>query len=547
MGIDATPSRLALAEGWLGRMLYVGGAYISPIAICLVSLIALLAWDAQFKDASPTQLAFQLVEDTSSSGALPPKDALARVMSKAPVQEWSTDRSERPFWLMFETPASDVGQMLEFPSRHVMHLACWDASKTEMPSLGDELRGRNSDDAIDSVKTGYVLRLTPSQSARKLLCRWQSWGPTQVTVLLWNSRGFVESSIKFYRRAGILEGGLTVLVIFVLITAIINRNGLFALFSMWLIVNLRMAALSGGWDMQWLGHVVPGQLLLGMREMTVALYYCLTVVLFRAMFSTELNKLGSAIALRFLLWSCVFVFFAAVLLPFSTFLPYLWGASVLGTGIGLLLLVKILRVTRSTVALWYTASISVTLISSLFEVAAAALHDKALLNVFNSVDAALASGFLASLAIAEQMRQEHLQRLEAQAELQQTFEAVPVGLFSLDNEGNFISANPAMLAMLGVSSAQALDRAWYSCFSMEHWTRLQQLVRGQAGAELEIQEHAMPGGGTPRSYLIKATLARGKIEGSLQDVTEKIRAIGHLQFLADNDSLTRSLNRRGIE
>jgi diguanylate cyclase (GGDEF)-like protein len=30
-------------------------------------------------------------------------------------------------------------------------------------------------------------------------------------------------------------------------------------------------------------------------------------------------------------------------------------------------------------------------------------------------------------------------------------------------------------------------------------------------------------------------------------VTEKVRATGHLQFLADNDSLTRSLNRRGIE
>ena len=145
------------------------------------------------------------------------------------------------------------------------------------------------------------------------------------------------------------------------------------------------------------------------------------------------------------------------------------------------------------------------------------------------------------------MRQEHQQRLEAQAELQQTFEAVPVGLFSLDLEGNFVSANPAMLAMLGANPAQTLDRAWYKCFSMDHWTRLQQLVHGQAGAELEIQDHVMPAGGAPRSYLVKATLARGKIEGSLQDVTEKVRAIGHLQFLADNDSLTRSLNRRGIE
>jgi diguanylate cyclase (GGDEF)-like protein/PAS domain S-box-containing protein len=547
MGIDETPSRVTLAEGWLSNALYAGGAYVFPIAICLISLMAMLAWEPQFKDVSPTQLAFQAIEDTSGSGALTPKDALARLIDQAQVQEWSTNRSERPFWLLFETPASDLGQVLEFPSRHVMHLACWDASTTEIASLGDELRGRNTDDAIDAVKTGYVLRLTPSQSARRLLCRWQSWGPTQVTVLNWNARGLVESSIKFYRKAGILEGGLTVLVIFVLITAVINRNGLFALFAMWLIVNLRMAALSGGWDVQWLGHAVPGNWLLGMREMTVAMYYCLTVVLFRAMFSAELKEIGSVMALRVLLWSCVFVFMGAVIFPFSTFLPFLWGASFLGTGIGLLLLVKILRVTRSTVAMWYTASISVTLVSSLFEVAAAALHDKALLNVFNSVDAALASGFLASLAIAEQMRQEHLQRLEAQAELQQTFEAVPVGLFSLNMEGHFISANPALLRMLGVDSTHAIGKAWFRYFTMDSWTHLQQLVHGDIGAELGIEEHVMPSGGAPRSYLVKATLARGKIEGSLQDITEKVRATGHLQFLADNDSLTRSLNRRGIE
>jgi hypothetical protein len=48
-------------------------------------------------------------------------------------------------------------------------------------------------------------------------------------------------------------------------------------------------------------------------------------------------------------------------------------------------------------------------------------------------------------------------------------------------------------------------------------------------------------------YLVKATLANGKIEGSLQDVTEKSRATEDLNFLANNDPLTKVLNRRGIE
>ena len=55
---------------------------------------------------------------------------------------------------------------------------------------------------------------------------------------------------------------LMVLAAFVLITAIILRSGTYVLFAAWLVVNLRMAALSGGWDAQWLGRSVPQDWLL---------------------------------------------------------------------------------------------------------------------------------------------------------------------------------------------------------------------------------------------------------------------------------------------
>ena len=41
--------------------------------------------------------------------------------------------------------------------------------------------------------------------------------------------------------------------------------------------------------------------------------------------------------------------------------------------------------------------------------------------------------------------------------------------------------------------------------------------------------------------------AGDKIEGTLQDITDKVRAHEHLQFLADHDPLTKALNRRGVE
>ena len=48
-------------------------------------------------------------------------------------------------------------------------------------------------------------------------------------------------------------------------------------------------------------------------------------------------------------------------------------------------------------------------------------------------------------------------------------------------------------------------------------------------------------------YLVRATLANNRIEGSLQNITEKARATEELLFLVNNDPLTKVLNRRGIK
>ena len=50
-----------------------------------------------------------------------------------------------------------------------------------------------------------------------------------------------------------------------------------------------------------------------------------------------------------------------------------------------------------------------------------------------------------------------------------------------------------------------------------------------------------------KRFLVKAARARDKVEGSLQDVTDSSRATEELQFMANNDALTKVLNRRGIE
>ena len=150
----------------------------------------------------------------------------------------------------------------------------------------------------------------------------------------------------------------------------------------------------------------------------------------------------------------------------------MWISTVLGIAVLVFYMARILLVTRSTVAMWYSASLGIALFASLYEVIAAALGVKALIGTINSVTAALASSLMAALAIAEQMRQERLGRVKAQTELRSTYEAIPIGLFTLDAHGVFLRGNPALASMLGVDLSRAKNETWTEHFEPGAWARL---------------------------------------------------------------------------
>ena len=164
-----------------------------------------------------------------------------------------------------------------------------------------------------------------------------------------------------------------------LIAALINRNGLYVLFAAWLVVNLRMGALSAGWDSQWLGNSVPQDWLLRMRLITTAVYYVLTVTLFKVLFRDDLTKVGSLWLLRIAQWTCLPLLLLSGVMPYQSYLPFLWVSTGLSIGVLVYFLARILQKTRSRVAMWYSASISITLVASLYEVLAAALGIKGLI------------------------------------------------------------------------------------------------------------------------------------------------------------------------
>jgi diguanylate cyclase (GGDEF)-like protein len=522
----------------LERMLYLLSVYLVPVLIGAVTVISLLAWRTHYPTAGARALSFRLLPD--QAGAMTPEQALARLRGKAALGYFDTHLAETPFWITLETlPAQDRQPlMLEFPSRHAVSVACWDA---------DSLRplGSSEDGGIARVKAGFALSLGVPAATARVVCRMRFIGPAHLSVLQWPANQLQASAQEFHRNSGLLDGGLLVLAAFVLVTAMILRSGMYVLFAAWLVINLRMAALSAGWDVQWLGRTLPQDWLLHVRPLTIALYYIVTIMLFCTLFRRNLSRGCYGRTLRLAQWTCLPLLLLSVALPYRIFLPFIWICTGFSTTVLVFFLVRVLRLAPSRYVVWYGASIAVTLMGNLYEVIVAAFGFHALISTVNSVTAALSSSLLAALAVAEQMRNEQQQRLAAQAELQHAYEAIPIGLFTLDLQGRFLSANPALTAMLGANVLAPRQNQWQRYFSDDAWDRLSRLVRHGAGGELEMRGNTATG--VARRFLVKATLAHGRIEGSLQDVTAQSLATEELRFLAFHDSLTKVCNRRGIE
>lgn len=527
----------------LERTYWAGLVFVLPCAVLTLSVLALLTWAPHYSYEGSVAVPVRVVQD--SRGQLDPASALTQLAQESPVLLRDTQLVEAPFWFSFAVPADASGQaaLIEFPSRHMTALSCWSADG--LAPLGSADRESQRGRLFES-RAGFGLRLDGLALGAPVLCKARFMGPGRLSAQLWNQHALQVATQSFERDAGLLEGGILMLALFVFITALINRNSSYVLFAVWLLINLRMGALSAGWDQEWLGRNVPIEWLGRGRLVTVALLYAVTLALFRSLFRAELAKCGVRRVLVVAQWLSVLLLACATTMSYAQFLPLVWVATALGSVLLVVILVRIIVFTRSPVAAWYGAAIAVMLLSSLYEVVAAAFGLQTLIGSVNSVTAALSSSLLATMAIAAQMRQEHDQRVQAQAKLQHSFEVMPLGLFTLNLQGRFIAANPALRTALGANVLAHGSNHWDQQFSSMDWPRMLKALHTQPVAEFELAGN--PGARAPRGrrFLVRASLAGERIEGSLQDVTERSLATERLQYLAHHDPLTQVLNRDAI-
>lgn len=556
---------------WLGSAIdtfsWSFSYYAVPIAIAALSVWVMFGSLGAPEIETGTPLMLRVLSDPS--GRLDVAGAAAAIGAQPLRKSYDTRLSEAPIWFAAENPGTpanpSAGLATVLATRHVLQMSCFDAATlTPVGSIAPDGQpfGRLRMAARD-------VAVLPGASA-ETLCRARFSGPEVLRAQSLPVHALAQNNDIFYRRSGLLEGGLLTLAAFVLLTALVNRDWVYVLFAAWLFGNLRLGAISMGWDDLWLGYPIPLDWVSLIRKVTVPVYYILTGTLFTTMFKHDLPRIGYQRWLQLTLGLGPVLLLASIVLPVPLYLPVMWTIASFAIAVIVFMLARLLAITPSRTAFWYSAALGVTLLSSLSEVASVVFKAHVLTFALNSVTAALISSLMAALAFAEQIRAERTERLRAQAELRHAYEATPIGLFTLGSDGGFVRWNPAFASMLGMRGADA-RRHWDDYFDAGGWAPIYRQAMEKGAVEIELARDVCPAGdGTmpddaslaaykeivaaPRSgedlrrhYLVKAAYAAGQLEASVQDVTERHRALSTLSFLADHDPLTGALNRRGID
>ena len=524
-------------EYLLGRLSFVG----IPVILTCAVLLALFAWDSDTAYKQPPEVSFTALAFVPDDAQVEPAAAREAMRGAKRVTSFDTQLSEAAVWFAFTPPQLENDAagppLIYFPSRHGRTLSCWRG--TALTPLGSASRAGSSG-ALVSINSGFATTGS-NLSGVPILCRVTFVGPAHLTVSAWTATDFALSVREFATDMGLLEGGLTVLAVFMLLAALINREPTYVVFAGWLIVSTRIGAISAGWDTLWLGHQVPAGWLDGLRKFVLACNFPLTVFLFTRLLQTELARSRHRYLLRIIELLYLPMFAAALFLPYRHFLPVLWLASLIGYGIIVYFLGSILLVSRSRIAMYFSASLAVTAFAGFSEIFRAVLSLPNALPYVNSVTAALSSGLLVAMALAEQMRIERVGRQGAEIALQKTYDQVPVAFFTADSKGRILRGNPALGRLLGLEVLDGRTH-WQQYFETGAWESMCNLLADNPRAHLRFQS-------IDQSiwYTVRASVGDGLIEGSIEDITESVTANRKLMYLADHDLLTGALSRRAIE
>jgi diguanylate cyclase (GGDEF)-like protein len=528
------------------KSLDVLAAVVFPTLLVAIVVWVLMLRLAQVEAVPATELPIRV---WTQDAAMPPPDhktVLNFLRTSEPTSLAKTQLSTNDFWFAVDVGSqfNGVAQVVDFPSRHATTLTCWDSNTDALLGMANRWK---TEGQLSESRGGFALTANPDHPLGQILCKAAFRGPAKISAQVWSVDALRNAQIYHRNSGAMIEAGIGVLALFMLLTAWVNRSRLYWTFVGWLLLNMRMASLSTGTDWELFGIVVDPSIVVDMRQWTVCLYFSMTGALFSQLFKKELDELDAGWALMAMQILAVVFAVLPLVLTFEQTLLAIWPCTLLGTVIIGWYLFRILRRTHSRVAGWYAASIAIAAFASLSEVVAAATGQVILLAGVNHVSAAIASALLASLAMAEHMRADRLEKIEAQNTLRAAYADSPIGLFTMGEGGILLKTNPAFQSMLrGIATDAPSFLA--EIFEFETADAIAHLQSSRTRNAIELQTRAR---NTETQldhwFSIKASTMDGIIvEGTLQDITERVLANERLEFMVNHDPLTDCLNLRGI-
>lgn len=522
------------------KLVYVFSLYAVPAVLIIFSIFALYALNNHYPLTHGKRVSIHLLAQPAT--ALSPEAALTALQALPPSLSPS---ASSPSWILIKLPAAPQldNVAIDFPSSLIQQLECWDGAT--LHPIGSAIRGQTSTGLLMRHKMGFAIPMGQLTHPKAMLCQASFTAAGTLTAELWRRSDLRNSGNRYDRSIGLLEGGLLTISLFMIVIAVTNREWVYLLLAAWLVGNMRLGAYALGWDGLWLGQDLPAQWLPFIRQVTIATYYLLTYTLLTQLFLTNRHALLPRLT-RTARWAGIILMAGALLLPPAAFQPLMWVTCWFGILAAIIILSRAIYRAHSRLWLWHIVTLSMSLCVMLSGTLLIIFGRSDFIDTFNGVIALLLSSVMVALAVAERIREDRQERVRAQTELVSNYAITPVGMFTLNADGNiFERSNPVIEQMLGFSLKDGTAR-WTDYFAPQNWPALAEQTKQGKEVEIDILQSAIRPG-LPQHFVVRAVLTNGHIEGSLQDVTARTETINQLRRMADNDPLTDVLNRRGIE
>ncbi|MFN7835883.1 MAG: EAL domain-containing protein [Burkholderiaceae bacterium] len=520
--------------------------WVAPLLFIVILVLCLI--NISVHNSMPEKLRFKQIED--------PENVLSVFELKNMFDKKNESTGflrnellETPFWISFfpKKNFNDEEKKVELASRHITKLDCWAIKNNSVEKISSVSQGIGN--GVSYKKGGWILNVKSIGLDQELICKIYFRGPARLEIKKWTNDSLIQEVSIFEHRKGFLEGGLTLLAVFVMLAAILTRTWVFLLYSVWLMCSLRMAALSGGWDVELYGNTIPYNMVFAVRKISIAAYYSACCGLIFHLFKPQEMTGFFKMVWNLIKFSALILVVLSVFAPYRIFLQVMWPCVLFFPILSLTIISKNFHQTKSSSSLFYLASLIITLSGSVNEVVAAWLGKEFLISIINSSTITLAASLMAAMAVAESLRSAQLQRAiaaqqtkVAHQKLERMFNLAPSAMFSINFDGLLLKYNQHFEQNYLLSDGSLL----LPSLSPKELKKL----CAKTGKTGDIVKNIFRESQDNRQFKwYEITLSRddGSVMGLISDITEQKDREFALHHQATHDALTGALNRRGLE